>query len=505
MISIARFASSVVFALVLSVSLVVHAQVPEDVLTDPMEDADGEVGTPESTSSSDKSDSGRAPQDENENAQRETSNENENAQRETSNENENAQRETSNENENENENEYETRETSNEKPVRRLPAGNEEDVSDAEMAELEAALGADAEAVEEPESTQREGGNFASAVQSMNPDIAVILDVAAAYFTDEPDQVGAHDPSRTGFNLQQLEMYISSNVDPYFKFEANLVFAEFGVEVEEAYFTTLALPANLQVRGGQFLTRFGRLNPTHPHSWTFLDQPLVNGKFFGGEGSRGLGVETSWLTPLPWYVELVGSSTMANQACCARSFFGGNDPGVDGIEDLLYTTALKQFFALSDDWSLMWGVSAQFGPNSTGNQNRTEIYGSDLYLKWRPVGAASRTAVSLQIEGMYRTRQVPDDRLEDWGGYAHLAWTINPEWETAARYEYVTGVEDDYLEEDWFEDRQRAALQLTYFPSHFSRIRLQTSRDDPEYRNDAIWAVMLGVEVLVGAHGAHTY
>ena len=59
--------------------------------------------------------------------------------------------------------------------------------------------------------------------------------------------------------------------------------AEFGVEVEEAYLTTLALPANLQVRASQFLTRFGRLNSTHPHAWDFTDQPLVNGRFFGGE------------------------------------------------------------------------------------------------------------------------------------------------------------------------------------------------------------------------------
>ena len=55
-------------------------------------------------------------------------------------------------------------------------------------------------------------------------------------------------------------------VDPYFRFDSNLVFSQFGVEIEEAYATTLDLPANLQVRAGQFLTRFGRINATHPHA-----------------------------------------------------------------------------------------------------------------------------------------------------------------------------------------------------------------------------------------------
>lgn len=376
-----------------------------------------------------------------------------------------------------------------------------------ELAELEASLTedldeADSDTTSAPSAASGQSGGM---LQSMNPDIAVILDVAAAYFSGEPMQTGAHDPSRTGFNLQQLEVHIGSNVDPFFSLDVNLVFAEFGVEVEEAYLTTLALPWNLKARGGQFLTRFGRINPTHPHSWTFLDQPLVSGKFFGGESSRGLGAELSWLTPLPWYAEVVGSTTMANNACCARSFYGADDPGVEGLEDLLYTTALKQFFDLSQSWSLLWGVSAQFGPNASGNQNRTEIYGTDFYLRWRPVDSTSRTAVSLQVEAMFRSRQVPDDVLQDLGGYAQLAWTINPEWETAARYEYVEGIEDDPLDPEWNEERQRASLQLTYYPSHFSRLRLQASRDDAAYRDDAIWALMLGVEVLVGAHGAHSY
>src|SRR5690606_2249679 len=60
-------------------------------------------------------------------------------------------------------------------------------------------------------------GGAAGALQSMNPDIALILDVAGAYFNGEPNQRGGHDPSKTGFNFQQLELSIRSVVDPFFR------------------------------------------------------------------------------------------------------------------------------------------------------------------------------------------------------------------------------------------------------------------------------------------------
>ena len=318
--------------------------------------------------------------------------------------------------------------------------------------------------------------------------------------------MGAHDPNRTGFTFQQLELSLSSSVDHVFKLDANIVFAEFGVEVEEAVATTLGLPGGLQVRAGLFLTRFGRLNATHPHAWSFVDQPLVNGKFFGGEGSRGLGGELSWLAPLPWFFELTGSVNQANGECCARSFFGGDDLGVAGVEDLLYTVALKQFFDMSDDWSLQWGLSGQFGPNPTGQGNRSEIYGSDVYLRYRPVDSTNRFALSLTAEGMFRTRQVPGDVLQDWGMYSMLVANLTPEWEVGARYGYVSGVEDDYLDPQQNAERHRASLQVTYYPSHFSRVRLQGNYDRPEWDGQPeVWAAIVSLEFLIGAHGSHAF
>lgn len=153
-----------------------------------------------------------------------------------------------------------------------------------ELAAIEAALAADAEAVE-PAAKHAAPPRGRSSFLEMS----LILDVAAAWFSQPGEQLGAHDPQDTGLTFQQLEWHASANVDHLLRFESNLVFSRFGVEVEEAYVRTLSLPGGLQMRAGQFLIPFGRLNPSHPHSWNFLDQALVSGKFFGGEGSRGLG------------------------------------------------------------------------------------------------------------------------------------------------------------------------------------------------------------------------
>jgi hypothetical protein len=382
-----------------------------------------------------------------------------------------------------------------------VPSPVEEEGED--LSEIEAALADDAAEVEEARPSRAD-----AAKALLLPDISFVLDVAAAWFLpgeEEQLQTGGHDPTRNGFNLQQLELAIGKSVDPYFRFDGNLVFGQFGVELEEAYGTTLALPHALQARAGQFLTRFGRINASHPHAWDFVDQPFPIGRVFGGEGNRGLGVELSWLTPLPWYVELVGSATDARGEGTARSFFGADDLPMETPLDVQATAAVKQFFELNDDWSLLTGVSLATGPNGSGHDNRSDVWGVDLYLKWRPISYQSEQAVELQSEWLVRRRQVPRDLLTDVSGYAHAVWTFRKRWATGARWEYGSAADGtDPLDPDWTEARQRASLALTFWPTEFSRLRAQGSVDLPAWQ-DPIWAVFLAMELTVGAHGAHAF
>jgi hypothetical protein len=76
-------------------------------------------------------------------------------------------------------------------------------------------------------------------------------------------QQGDHDPHVRGFTIPNAELALDGAVDPYFRAFANIVYkldaeGETGVELEEMYALTSSLPANLQLKAGQFLTEFGR-------------------------------------------------------------------------------------------------------------------------------------------------------------------------------------------------------------------------------------------------------
>jgi len=369
--------------------------------------------------------------------------------------------------------------------------------------------------------TQAPPAPLGFALQSLNPDLSFIGDVALAAFSAERPQdlpalqAGGHDPQKTGFHLQQLELSVSKAVDPYFRFDANLVFNNGGVEIEEAYATTLGLPYGLQARIGKFLTRFGRLNATHPHTWDFVDQPFMLSRLFGGEGNRGLGFEVSWLAPTPWYAEVVASVTEAQSEGATRSFIPVDENtefNVVHLTDFDNTLALKQFFALSDDVSLMWGLSFAVGPNPNGPRTFSQLYGTDLYLKYRPLTEGDFTVLSLQAEGYFRVRQTPGDALLDVGGYAYGFWRFQPNWGTALRYEYGSPASnragtlaDDYLDPFWLANRHRLSANLTFWPTEFSRIRLQGSVDFLGWQDRPNLAAFLAFEFSVGAHGAHKF
>jgi hypothetical protein len=371
-------------------------------------------------------------------------------------------------------------------------------------ADIAKALAADATAQKQaqppPEPAPKVGGAIG---QTMNPDLSFIADFALASFSGPALEAGDHDPHEDGFNLQALELAASKAVDPYFKFNANLNFGNDGVEIEEAYATTLDLPWNLQARVGKFLTQFGRLNATHPHTWDFADMPFALSRVFGGEGNRGVGAELSYLTPLPWYVELLGSATDPRGDTQARSFLP-DGATIDRASTVEATLAAKQFFELGPDWSLMWGLSYAEGPHG-GDALRAHVFGTDVYLKYRPITFGSYTIISLQSEWLYRRRDELGGTIADVDGYAQLFWRFEQRWGAGLRYEYGQGVANDPLDPEWTKDRHRVAADVTFWPTEFSRLRLQAQADKPGWLPDPTYAAFLTLELSVGVHGAHQF
>src|SRR5688572_16345048 len=246
-------------------------------------------------------------------------------------------------------------------------------------------------------------------------------------------QLGGHDPNQRGFTVQGVEATFSGAVDPYFRANANVLFSidsggESFLELEEAFLESISLPANLQLRGGQYLTEFGRHNQMHPHAWAFVDTPLVNGRFLGPDGLRNPGARLSWLMPTPFYSELFLSIQESHGETAAGFRSSGahhhgaedeeeglpfafrhpdNDRGIDGFGDLLFAPRYALSFELSEAQTLLWGASAAFGPNSSGGEDAgetdTQIYGVDLTWKWKSVThSGGYPFVTWQTEAMLR-------------------------------------------------------------------------------------------------------
>lgn len=343
-------------------------------------------------------------------------------------------------------------------------------------------------------------------------------------------QAGDHDPRKNGFTLQNAELFLGGTVDPYFDAQASIAFkldddGETAVELEEVFATTRALPFGLQVKAGQFYSEFGRLNVMHPHAWNFVDQPVVLSRLLGGEGQRAPGAMVSWLTPLPWFSELAasvqnskGGTTSsflfeAGEAVGGHTLIGRN---VRNLGDLLYTARWLNGFDVSDNLSVNVGASGAFGPNGTGNTTDTYLIGGDVYFKWQPDQTVRGFPfIAFHGEGVYRNYEAGDrgdplrETLEDWGFFAQTTWGFTPGWVAGLRVDRATG--DGNNNADPLRDsRWRISPALTWFPTEFSKLRLQYNRDWADHLErangkrsaDTLW---MQVEFALGDHFAHTF
>jgi hypothetical protein len=344
-------------------------------------------------------------------------------------------------------------------------------------------------------------------------------------------QGGDHDPHVRGFTVPNAEISLDGAVDPYFRGFANIVWkldpeGETGVELEEMYLLTTSLPANLQIKAGQFLTDFGRQNSQHPHSWSFVDQPLVLTRLLGPEGLRSQGIRLSWLPPTSFYTEaMVGVMNSAGSTAFSfrsgeSAVIHGGEPvsrGVDGLNDLLIVPRITSSVDLTSTQTVLFGASAALGPNNSGPDARTRIYGADLYWKWKSARAMQGFPfVSLQTEAMVRnydaaerisaenpTDTLPAERLKDWGVYSQLLWGVKPRIVLGLRGEVVDG-DDAAFAIDSRVRRYRVSPNVTWYPTEFSKLRLQYNYDDREGigTDHSLW---LQVEFILGAHAAHKF
>jgi hypothetical protein len=352
-----------------------------------------------------------------------------------------------------------------------------------------------------------------SPMAKMNPDLSFILTAGLGWFSGaEHLDPGEHGIRDNGFAIQGLELAATANVDPYFRFDLYFQLTE--AEIEEGFLTTLGLPFSLQVRAGIMNAAFGRFNPRHLHQWTFVNPPLAHVRFMGEGHFRGAGAELSWLLPLPWYLTLAVQTFMPSEDVAFMSkVFGVIEQTGSGRltspADLVYVARMENFFELTADGSLLWGLSGATGPARPEEgaewPGRAFLAGTDLYLKWRPISSGEGDfALSLTMEAMLRRAPGDAGAVWDHGGYAQFDAQLDRRWMLGMRLENVDDWRVGGAEPAGGGWAWRGGLVATFMPTHFSKLRLQADLGR-QRGGEAGFAIFLQAEVSAGEHGAHKF
>jgi hypothetical protein len=382
---------------------------------------------------------------------------------------------------------------------------------------------------------------------AFNPAISAVLQGSVNSYSINPDdyalpgfQLGEEGGlAAEGLTLDETEVTISANVDPYFYGQTTVSLADEGtggteVGLEEAFVDPLLLPAGLGMRFGKFYSDIGYLNRFHTHTWDFHDAPLAYSAFLNKQyGDTGLRLD--WVAPTTTYLR-IGSEIFAGE-----NFPAGNSTRVLGDVESLFVKVGGDV-GISHAWqaglSRLWVDAHDRQTDVPGDTRDTFNGNSDLLIwdfvwKWSPNGNATQRYAVLQSEYFYRdesgdvaVENAGNSALMDYSGrqqgwYMQGVYQFMAHWRTGLRYDHLTADNDlrvtslgDFSNNQAVIDASgldndghhphRWTVMLDWSPSEFSRLRLQYERDE-SLINQADNAWSLQYIMSLGAHGAHEF
>ena len=350
---------------------------------------------------------------------------------------------------------------------------------------------------------------------------------------------------KEGFWTDHTELAISAPIDDMFYGKITLVLDEHDgeteVELEEAFVQTTAMPYDLSVRAGRFLSNVGYLNGKHAHTDSFADRPLVYRAFMNGHYYDD-GIRASWLAPTDLYLEFG-----------VEAFKGGQMPAYSEGNGI---GAKSAFIKTGGDFNHehSWQLGASYiGFDNDEGACSAHVHGEDdvheheeehhdeehhafsacdfigtrdYYIvdatwKWAPDGnyKYQNFALSAEYFMVEEEGELPHEEHEEHeehiealeehhdeveaehtGFYVSAVYQFSPNWAAGIRY---SEIDFDEPYSDDFKPSVSTAM-MEYRHSHFSTIRLQYSEDkSTEEITDN--QVTLQFSMALGAHGAHQF
>jgi hypothetical protein len=357
---------------------------------------------------------------------------------------------------------------------------------------------------------------------AFNPAMSLILDGHYASYSRDPAgfrlpgfllDTEAGLPSE-GLSLDETELAVSANVDDkYYGFlTASLqqTDGETSVELEEAYFETLALPKGLKIKAGQFLSDIGYLNPIHAHAWDFNDAPLAYVAMLN-TAYKDAGVQLRWVVPTELFVEIGG-----------ELFRGDSFPAADGAaSDGTGASTLFVHFGGDVGTSSSWraGVAhlaadaneraSVFDGGSLAFTGSSDLTVADFVWKWAKNGNPRDRYYTVQAEYLHRreegdvavTTLLAGDEIGSYAGtqdgfYLQGVYQFRPRWRAGVRFDRLDAGNDAGVSAS-------TPLVADHDPSRVSAMAdfSNSDRSGPQTDNQVVLQYLMSL----GAHGAHRF
>lgn len=352
--------------------------------------------------------------------------------------------------------------------------------------------------------------------------------IAHSPYGDDGHGHGTYN-AKNGFNLNYVELLLSSEISPNLDLKTLLHFSEGGVEVEEAFFTAKDLPYGLSVKGGKFLSHFGYLNRQHHHEWDFSDLPLVYEAFLGTEGLNEIGAQLQWHAPVePDIVFGIEALQGKNEA-----MFGQSALYAPGGSTLLASSAAQPSLLIAyaktsadiGDTHIRAGASMAHGSTRLDHftedeayalKGTSDLYGIDVAIRHHFGQERSLTWqsewLSRVIEGTKFTAPgyTSLDKKQS-GYYTQLVYAHDDHWRAGARYDniYQNRVIEGGLSQNLPETMEQLSAMIEYNHDEIARYRLQYTHSNAYFDENLVRqdfdSFLFSINFTLGRHAHHPF
>jgi hypothetical protein len=334
----------------------------------------------------------------------------------------------------------------------------------------------------------------ANAQSSLNPDISIIGDSRIWKALNLPEG----STNKINLEMEELEIAAGGYLNPYARADVILALPGNGeIEIEEAYATLLrGLPWNLQVRAGQYLVDFGKLNTRHPHQWSWIERPLMNQMFLGDEGLKDMGINVTSLIPVGSNALTISASLLDGNSLLGEDFEGDDYRHAGNLRASL-------FVASSEFSSIEVGLFGLIAETDTAIEEMTKFAGVDLKYRWKP---DSYRVLTISAEGLMSNREVPSEvagtleKVSSSGAFMAIDYRFRKRFNAGAFLDYSQSPLDETIDQTGYGLFGGFSLvEETY------RLELLLRQDDGTEFTDPIQTVILRFLWSLGPHKPHVF